>query len=109
MSRRIRRRSSLFPWPARLVHPLAPAALAIMLGAALAGCAHDDTPRNVNGSRMDRDELLVHGDDMKMEGLKLKNQGTTIGDDAMVQRGETLISQGQQLIDKASAMPKEQK
>jgi hypothetical protein len=83
--------------------------LVAALGAALAGCARDDTARNASGSRMTRDELLVHGDDMKMEGLKLKNQGTTIGDDAMVQRGEALISQGQQLIDKAVVMPKEEK
>lgn len=108
MSRRIR--SRLFPFPSfpRPIHRFVPAALALALCAVLAGCTHGDVPRNASGDRMTRDELLVHGDDMKMEGLKLKREGEAIGDDAMVDRGQQKVAQGQQLIDKANAMPKKE-
>lgn len=113
MSRRIRpwlsasrRFSRLVPKAAARIATAA--AIAVALGAGLIGCQQNDAPRNANGTRMNRDEMLVHGDDMKMEGLNLKRHGETIGDDDMVRRGDLLISQGQQLIDKANDMPKQE-
>jgi len=50
------------------------------------------------------DRLSVHGDDLMIQGRKLRDQGLASGDKDMQYRGEAMIAQGRILINKASAM-----
>ena len=67
------------------------------------GCSSDGASRNPNGSRMTRDQMLLHADDLMIQGRHLKEQGTITGDDAMAQHGETLLQEGRKLKEKAGA------
>lgn len=50
------------------------------------------------------DRLSVHGDDLMIQGRKLRDQGIASGDVDMKYRGEAMIAQGQMLINKADTM-----
>ena len=50
------------------------------------------------------DRLSVSGDNLMIEGRKIRDQGIATGDDVMKHRGEALIVQGRALIERANGM-----
>jgi hypothetical protein len=74
-----------------------------LLFLAMTGCAHSPGP--VPPPHLTQsDKLSVYGDNLMIEGRKVRDQGIATGDDDMKHRGEAMISQGKILINRANAM-----
>jgi hypothetical protein len=70
---------------------------------AMSGCAQPPGP--VPPPHLTQsDKLSVHGDDLMIQGRKVRDQGIATGDNDMKHRGEAMIAQGQILINKATSM-----
>ena len=64
------------------------------------GCSTE--PINTRG--MSSEQLLVRGDNLLIEGRRLKEQGEINGDDVTAHHGEELIQEGRRLKAKAIAI-----
>jgi len=76
-----------------------------LLGLAMASCAAPGSaPPEPDTSHMSSGRLSVYGDDLMIQGRKLRDQGAATGDDDMKRRGEAMIAHGKQLVDRAESM-----
>ena len=70
-----------------------------VLSLAMASCSVPGSAPDM--SHWSSDRMSVYGDDLMIQGRKLRDQGIATGDDAMKKRGEAMIAQGRQIVDRA--------